>query len=76
MNKNGSRYVTFSESERAKNRNKSKIRARVEHAFGVMKGRFGFAKFRYKGLAKNSHHLFVSCAGEFGHGDKVAYAKT
>ena len=27
-----------------------------------MKGQFGFTKVRYKGLAKNAHHLFVSCA--------------
>jgi len=58
----GSRYVTLSETDRARNRSKSKVRAKVEHIFGVMKGRFGFTKVRYKGLAKNAHHLFVSCA--------------
>jgi IS5 family transposase len=46
----------------AKNRSNSKVRAKVEHVFGVMKGQFGFTKVRYKGLAKNAHHLFVSCA--------------
>ena len=61
-NKKGSRYVTLSDEERARNRNKSKVRAKVEHVFGVMKGQFGFTKVRYKGLAKNAHHLFVSCA--------------
>lgn len=61
-NKKGSRYVTLSNEERARNRNKSKVRAKVEHVFGVMKGQFGFTKVRYKGLAKNAHHLFVSCA--------------
>lgn len=61
-NKKGSRYVTLSDTERSKNRNKSKVRAKVEHVFGVMKGRFGFTKVRYKGLDKNAHHLFVSCA--------------
>ena len=60
--KKGSRYVTLSDAERSRNRNKSKVRAKVEHIFGVMKGRFGFTKVRYKGLAKNAHHLFVSCA--------------
>jgi len=29
---------------------------------GVMKGQFGFTKVRYKGLSKNAHYLFVSCA--------------
>ena len=27
-----------------------------------MKGQFGFRKVRYKGLSKNAHYLFVSCA--------------
>jgi transposase, IS5 family len=61
-NKKGSRYVTLSDRERGKNRNKSKVRAKVEHLFGVMKGQFGFTKVRYKGLGKNAHHLFTSCA--------------
>jgi len=61
-NKKGSRYVTLSDTERARNRNKSKVRAKVEHVFGVMKAQFGFTKVRYKSLAKNAHHLFASCA--------------
>ena len=58
----GSRHVALNESDRAKNRQKSKVRARVEHVFAVMELRFRFAKVRYKGLDKNAHHLFVSCA--------------
>jgi transposase, IS5 family len=50
------------EVERAKNRTKSKIRFRVEHLFWVIKGLFGFAKVRYRGLAKNLHRLQVTCA--------------
>lgn len=61
-NKKGSRHVTLSDADRNRNRSKSKVRAKVEHVFGVMKGRFGFTKVRYTGLAKNAHHLFVSCA--------------
>ena len=37
---------------RAKNRNKSRIRSRVEHVFGVVKRLWGFGKVRYRGLAK------------------------
>ena len=48
--------------ERAKNRTKSKVRARVEHAIGVVKRVFGFAKVRYRGLKKNAHRLLVICA--------------
>jgi len=50
------------EVERAKNRTKSKVRARVEHAIGVVKRVFGFAKLRYRGLNKNRHRLLVTCA--------------
>ncbi len=50
------------EVERAKNRVKSHIRSRVEHAFGVIKGVFHFTKVRYRGLEKNAHRLFVTCA--------------
>lgn len=58
----GHRYHALSERQRRSNRNKSKVRARVEHSFFVMKRQFGFTKVRYKGLAKNAHFLFVSCA--------------
>lgn len=34
----------------------------MEHLFHVMKRQFGFAQVRYRGLAKNTHHLLVSCA--------------
>lgn len=50
------------EVEKAKNRTKSKVRAKVEHAFGVIKRIFGFVKVRYRGLEKNAHRLFVTCA--------------
>jgi IS5 family transposase len=50
------------EAERARNRIKSSVRAKVEHPFLVIKRIFGFAKTRYKGLEKNAHRLFVTCA--------------
>jgi IS5 family transposase len=33
----------------------------VEHAFLVIKRIFGWAKVRYRGLAKNTHWLHISC---------------
>lgn len=48
--------------QREKNRLYSKVRSRVEHVFGVLKLRFGFAKVRYRGLAKNLHRLQVGFA--------------
>ena len=50
------------EAEKARNRTKSRVRAKVEHCFGVFKRVFGFTKVRYRGLEKNAHRLFVTCA--------------
>lgn len=50
------------EAVKAKNRNKSRVRAKVEHAIGVIKRVFGFQKVRYRGLAKNLHRLEASAA--------------
>jgi IS5 family transposase len=50
------------EGKRAKNRNKSKIRARVEHVFAVVKRLWGFTKVRYRGLAKNACRAFTVLA--------------
>lgn len=48
------------EVERSKNRNKSRIRARVEHVFAVVKRLWGFTKVRYRGIAKNATRAFVA----------------
>jgi len=50
------------EVERQKNRNKSRVRARVEHVFGVVKRLWGFAKVRYRGLQKNATRAFTALA--------------
>ena len=55
------RHRPLSEDERARNRTKLKVRAKVEHAFLVIKRIFGWAKVRYRGLAKNTHWLHISC---------------
>lgn len=48
------------EAQRSRNRNKSRVRARVEHVFAVAKRLWGFAKVRYCGLAKNATRSFVA----------------
>jgi transposase, IS5 family len=48
---------TVDEEERAKNKTKSRVRAKVEHPFLIIKCIFGFVKTRYKGLEKNTHRL-------------------
>jgi transposase, IS5 family len=50
------------EAERLRNRTKSKTRARVEHPFLVLKRLWGFAKVRYRGLAKNANRAFTALA--------------
>jgi IS5 family transposase len=50
------------EAARLKNRNKSRIRARVEHVFCVVKRLWGFTKVRYRGLAKNATRAFTALA--------------
>ena len=50
------------EARKAKNRNKSRIRSRVEHVFGVLKRLWGFGKVRYRGLAKNATRAFTALA--------------
>jgi IS5 family transposase len=56
------RKGVIDEAERARNKTKSGVRAKVEHPFLIIKRIFGFAKTRYKGLEKNAHRLFVTCA--------------
>ena len=54
------RHRPLSETDRARNRTKSKVRAKVEPVFLVMKRILGWAKVRYRGLAKNPTWLFTS----------------
>jgi IS5 family transposase len=50
------------QAERSRNRTKSRTRARVEHPFLVLKRQWGFAKVRYRGLAKNANRAFTALA--------------
>jgi IS5 family transposase len=45
--KKACRNRPLSEQDESANRYKSKVRARVEHIFGVMKRQFGYNKLRY-----------------------------
>ncbi len=46
---------------------------KVEHAFGIIKRRFGFTKVRYRGLQKNSNRLLCGvCPGQYRDGRKNA----
>jgi IS5 family transposase len=48
------------ELQKKKNTSKSRVRAKVEHAFRILKRVFGFDKVRYRGIAKN-HHRLCAC---------------
>ena len=61
-NQRTKRNGQIDEVAKAKNRNKSSIRARVEHVFGVVKRPWGFGKVRYRGLRKNATRAFTAMA--------------
>ena len=48
------------QAARRKNTTKSRVRAKVEHPFRILKRIFGFDKVRYRGLAKN-HNRLCAC---------------
>jgi len=50
------------EEARRKNTTKSRVRAKVEHPFRILKHIFGFDKVRYRGINKNHHRLCVCFA--------------
>jgi transposase, IS5 family len=50
------------EIEKRNNRNKSRVRARVEWPFRILKRVFGFVKVRYRGLKKNHEWLCAAFA--------------
>ena len=50
------------EEAKRKNKTKSKVRAKVEHVFAVVKRLWGFTKVRYRGLEKNTTRAFVALA--------------
>ena len=50
------------EAKWASNHAKSKVGARVAHVFGVVKRLWGFAKVRYRGLARNATRAFTALA--------------
>jgi IS5 family transposase len=53
VNRRGRRAHELTAAQRAINRSRSRIRARVEHPFNVVKHLWGYTKVRYRGLAKN-----------------------
>ena len=61
-NKRAYRNAPLTDADKATNRRKSSIRAKVEHPFLILKRLWGFAKVRYRGLAKNANRAFAMLA--------------
>lgn len=61
-NKRAYRNAPLSDADKETNRRKSGIRAKVEHPFLTLKRLWGFAKARYRGLAKNANRAFAMLA--------------
>ena len=62
INRRGHPRRPLTEYQRKVNRSRSRHRARGEHAFHVIKRLWGFAKVRYRGLAKNTARAFTMFA--------------
>ena len=62
INRRAVRYRKLTEADKRANHTKSRVRAKVEHPFLIIKRVFGFAKVRYRGLFKNAQRLFVAAA--------------
>ena len=61
-NKRAYRNSPLSETDKATNQRKSSVRSKVEHPFLTLKRLWGFAKVRYRGLAKNANRAFAMLA--------------
>ena len=53
---------SLTDEQRRINRLTSGYRSKVEHVFRIVKRQFGYAKTRYRGLAKNSQQIFCLLA--------------
>lgn len=62
VNRRGHWRKPLSARWRRINRARSRVRARGEHAYHVVKRLWGFAKVRYRGLAKNTVRVYAAFA--------------
>jgi IS5 family transposase len=61
-NKRAHKNRPLSDADKQTNRRKSAVRSKVEHPFLTLKRLWGFAKTRYRGLAKNANRAFAMLA--------------
>jgi IS5 family transposase len=61
-NKRAYKGRPLTDAEKDANSRKSSVRSKVEHPFLTLKRLWGFAKVRYRGLAKNANRAFAMLA--------------
>ena len=61
-NKRAYKSRPLTDADKQTNRRKSSVRSKVEHPFLTLKRIWGFAKVRYRGLAKNANRAFAMLA--------------
>ena len=61
-NKRAYKNRPLSDADKDANRRKSSVRSKVEHPFLMLKRLWGFAKVRYRGLAKNANRAYAMLA--------------
>jgi len=61
-NKRAYKNRPLTEADKQTNRRKSSVRSKVEHPFLTLKRLWGFAKTRYRGLAKNANRAYAMLA--------------
>jgi len=61
-NKRAYKNRPLSDADKQTNRTKSSVRSKIEHPFLTLKRIWGFAKVRYRGLAKNANRAFAMLA--------------
>ena len=61
-NKQAYKNRSLSNADQQTNRRKSAVRSKVEHPFLTLKRIWGFAKVRYRGLAKNANRAYAMLA--------------
>ena len=59
VHRKGTRWRKLTCADRSFNRKSSRVRSRVEHAFGVIKHLWGYRTVSYRGLAKNATQVFT-----------------
>ena len=62
INRKGGTGRKLTAADKAFNGKSNRVRARIEHVFGIVKNLWGYRKVRYKGLAKNRAQVLALLA--------------